>query len=158
TIRRRSRCTWARPPADASSATVRALAAWRPRDRWGRTLRPRRDGTRTLRRSPVASAPRLVYSRTGMKGIPWLLAALALAGGSTGAVPCGGTTKNAAAGDDGGAAATTDDGGGAACTACQSDGDCGGGVCVTLAGGSWCAAPCDTNAQCASDTTCTPVE
>jgi hypothetical protein len=96
-----------------------------------------------------------------MKGISWLIAALAVTGAGAAALSCGGSTaKNDATGDDGGASATTGDDGSAAasCTSCKSNGDCGGAICVNLPNGSFCASACDTSAQCSSDTTCTPVE
>jgi hypothetical protein len=100
-----------------------------------------------------------------MKGIPWLVSALAIAVAVALGASCGGTTSRASSGDDAGTGTGSGSGGGddaspaTACVSCQSDGDCtGGAVCATLSGGSYCAKPCDTSSQCTSDTTCTPVE
>jgi hypothetical protein len=94
-----------------------------------------------------------------MKGIPWVVATLALAMVCSSAVACGGA-KSADEAGDGGVGAGGDAGGAVTgtCTPCQSDGDCGGGICVNLPGGAYCATACDTNAACTSDTTCAPVE
>ncbi|HEY8088128.1 MAG TPA: metallophosphoesterase [Polyangiaceae bacterium] len=95
-----------------------------------------------------------------MRGIPWLLGAVALAGVSVVAGACGGKAAGGtSSGDDGGAA--TVEAGPSACTSCQSDSDCSGiagSSCVTVPAGSYCFPSCNSGADCASGTTCTPVE
>ena len=91
-----------------------------------------------------------------MRGIPWLLAALALAGSSAVVFACGGATSSASpVGDDGGGVIEASTG---QCTPCQTDSDCGGSSCVTVPGGNFCAPSCNTSADCSADTTCAPVE
>ncbi|HEY3817212.1 MAG TPA: metallophosphoesterase [Polyangiaceae bacterium] len=97
-----------------------------------------------------------------MRGLPWLVAALALVGVGGVGFACGGG-KTQEVGDDcqdpdGGPCGTAPEGDASPqCTVCSSDGDCNGESCVTLPSGSYCAPLCNTSNDCSSDTSCAPV-
>ena len=99
-----------------------------------------------------------------MRGIHWLVAAMALVSVCGVGFACGGgKTQDVGVGDDcqgvdGGPCGTEADSGlPPECTVCSSDSDCNGESCVTLPSGSYCAPMCNTSNDCSSDTSCTPV-
>jgi hypothetical protein len=96
-----------------------------------------------------------------MRGMPWLVASLALVGVGGVGFACGRTplldVGDDCEGVDGGPCETEEGDAGPSCTVCASDSDCNGESCVVLPSGSYCAPACSTSGDCSSDTTCMPV-